>query len=255
MASDPPSPISSPTSPPLIGLHGLCMHYTLGASRIDVLRDVDLQIDAGQSVAVTGPSGSGKSSLLLLLAGLERPGAGRVVVGGRDLAALDRDSLADLRRDHIGIVFQSFHLLPSLSALDNVALPLQIAGAADALPRARALLERVGLGPRLDHYPSQLSGGEQQRVAIARALVHRPRVLLADEPTGNLDDHTGDLVRDLLFELHRDSGATMVLVTHDPAFAARCDRVLHLHDGRLREAGTAPRAHPPMQGSANALSA
>jgi putative ABC transport system ATP-binding protein len=236
-----PSPPASQTPmrtppPAIISVHGLHMHYTLGTSRIDVLRDVDLQIQAGQSVAVAGPSGSGKSSLLLLLAGLERPGAGRIVVAGTDLATLDRDALADLRRDHIGIVFQSFHLLPSLSALDNVALPLQIAGAADALPRARALLQRVGLGARLDHYPSQLSGGEQQRVAIARALVHRPRVLLADEPTGNLDDHTGAMVRDLLFELHADSGATLVLVTHDPAFAARCDRVLQLHDGRLREA-------------------
>jgi len=230
----------------MIALHGVAMHYTLGAARIDVLRDVDLEIPAGQRVAVAGPSGSGKSSLLLLLAGLERPGAGRVAVDGTDLATLDRDALADLRRDRIGIVFQSFHLLPSLSALDNVALPLQIAGARDALPRARSLLQRVGLGQRLDHYPSQLSGGEQQRVAIARALVHRPRVLLADEPTGNLDDHTGALVRDLLFELHADSGSTMVLVTHDLDFAARCDRVLHLHDGRLHErvpatpASTAP---------------
>jgi putative ABC transport system ATP-binding protein len=238
--TSPSTPASqTPTRTPpqaIIAVHGLHMHYTLGASRIDVLRDVELQIAAGQSVAVAGPSGSGKSSLLLLLAGLERPGAGRIVVAGADLATLDRDALADLRRDQIGIVFQSFHLLPSLSALDNVALPLQIAGAADALPRARALLKRVGLGPRLGHYPSQLSGGEQQRVAIARALVHRPRVLLADEPTGNLDDHTGAMVRDLLFELHADSGATLVLVTHDPAFAARCDRVLQLHDGRLREA-------------------
>jgi putative ABC transport system ATP-binding protein len=241
--------------PATIALHGLCMHYTLGAARIDVLRDVDLQIPAGQSVAVAGPSGSGKSSLLLLLAGLERPGAGRVVVAGADLATLDRDALADLRRDHVGIVFQSFHLLPSLSALDNVALPLQIAGATDALPRAQALLQRVGLGARLGHYPSQLSGGEQQRVAIARALVHRPRVLLADEPTGNLDDHTGALVRELLFELHRDSGATLVLVTHDLDFAARCDRVLHLHDGRLREAGAAGPARSPTPDPADALPA
>jgi putative ABC transport system ATP-binding protein len=231
----------------MISLHDLCMHYTLGDTRIDVLRHVDLQIPAGQSVAVAGPSGSGKSSLLLLLAGLERPAAGRVVVAGADLATLDRDALADLRRDHIGIVFQSFHLLPSLSALDNVALPLQIAGAADALPRAQALLQRVGLGQRLGHYPSQLSGGEQQRVAIARALVHRPRVLLADEPTGNLDDHTGALVRDMLFELHRDSGATLVLVTHDLTFAARCDRVLRLHEGQLQES---PKAAAPSPGSA-----
>ncbi len=219
----------------MIRLQGLSMHYTLGASRIDVLRDVDLSVPAGQTVAVTGPSGSGKTSLLLLLAGLERPAAGQVWLDGLRLDTLGRDALADLRRDRIGIIFQSFHLLPSLTALDNAALPLQIAGRRDALPQARALLERVGLGARLHHYPSQLSGGEQQRVAIARALVHRPAVLLADEPTGNLDDHTGEKVRELLFELQRDIGTTLVLVTHDPDFAARCDRVLRLHEGRLVE--------------------
>jgi len=229
-------------SPPMITLQQLSMHYMLGGTRIDVLREVDLEIAAGQTVAVAGPSGSGKTSLLLLLAGLERPAGGRVSLDGQRLDTLDRDALADLRRDRIGIVFQSFHLLPSLTALDNVALPLQIAGHADALARAREQLGRVGLGARLRHYPGQLSGGEQQRVAIARALVHRPRVLLADEPTGNLDDHTGALIRELLFELHRDSGTTMVLVTHDLDFAARCDRVLHLHDGRLHE-GRA-REHP-----------
>jgi putative ABC transport system ATP-binding protein len=225
----------TPHTAPMIELHRVSMHYTLGDTRIDVLREVDLQVASGQTVAVAGPSGSGKTSLLLLLAGLERPGAGSVSVGGARLDRLDRDALADLRRDRIGIVFQSFHLLPSLTALDNVALPLQIAGRGDALPRARALLDRVGLGARLTHYPSQLSGGEQQRVAIARALVHRPQLLLADEPTGNLDDHTGAQVRELLFELHRDSGTTLVLVTHDLVFAARCDRVLQLHDGRLHE--------------------
>ncbi len=227
-------PMTSPPAP-LIALRGLSMHYTMGSARIEVLRGVDLDIAAGQSVAVTGPSGSGKTSLLLLLAGLEQPAAGSVSLGGTALGTLSRDALADLRRDRIGIVFQSFHLLPSLSALDNVALPLQIAGQADAPKRARELLDRVGLGERLHHYPSQLSGGEQQRVAIARALVHRPPLLLADEPTGNLDDHTGARVRELLFDLQRESAATMVLVTHDPAFAARCDRVLQLHDGRLLE--------------------
>ena len=209
-----------------------------------MLREVDLQIPAGQTVAVAGPSGSGKSSLLLLLAGLERPAAGSVSLDGVRLDGLDSDALADLRRDRIGIVFQSFHLLPSLTALDNVALPLQIAGRPQAMERARELLGRVGLGGRLAHYPSQLSGGEQQRVAIARALVHRPQLLLADEPTGNLDDHTGALIRELLFELHRDSGATMVLVTHDLDFAARCERVLHLHDGRLHEGTPRPAARP-----------
>jgi putative ABC transport system ATP-binding protein len=227
------------TTPPLIELRGLALHYTAstqaGAQRIDVLRGVDLDIPAGQSVAVTGPSGTGKTSLLLLLAGLERPAAGSVCFDGQRLDALDRDALADLRRDRIGIVFQSFHLLPSLTALDNVALPLQIAGRRDALALARERLAEVGLAQRMDHRPSQLSGGEQQRVAIARALVHRPRLLLADEPTGNLDDSTGEQVRELLFALQRGSGTTLVLVTHDLAFAARCQRVLQLHEGRLRE--------------------
>ena len=186
----------------MIDLHQLSMHYALpSGQRIEVLRHVDLHIAAGQSVAVAGPSGSGKTSLLLLLAGLERPAAGHVAIDGVRLDTLDRDALADLRRDRIGIVFQSFHLLPSLTALDNVALPLQIAGRADAMARARDMLARVGLGARSAHYPGQLSGGEQQRVAIARALVHRPRLLLADEPTGNLDDATGAAVRELLFEL------------------------------------------------------
>ncbi len=209
------------------------MHYQLGSARIDVLRSVNLSVAAGQRIAITGPSGSGKTSLLLLLSGLERPAGGRIAIDGTELGGMDADALADLRRDRIGIVFQSFHLLPSLSALDNVALPLQMAGQRDAHSRAAALLQRVGLGARQDHYPSQLSGGEQQRVAIARALVHRPRLLLADEPTGNLDDHTGEAIRDLLFELNREAGTTLVLVTHDPDFAARCDRVLRLHDGHL----------------------
>jgi putative ABC transport system ATP-binding protein len=226
----------------MIDLRGLCMHHMLGANRIDVLRGVDLRIDAGTRVAIAGPSGSGKSSLLLLLAGLERPMAGRIRIAGTDLATLDRDALADLRRDRIGIVFQSFHLLPSLSALDNVALPLQMAGMAGARDAATAMLQRVGLGDRLHHRPSQLSGGEQQRVAIARALVHRPRLLLADEPTGNLDDQTAEAVRELLFGLNRELGTTLVLVTHDLDFAARCDRVLRLHDGQLHEA--LPHAHP-----------
>jgi putative ABC transport system ATP-binding protein len=211
------------------------MHYTLGASRIEVLRSVDLLIPRGQRVAITGPSGSGKTSLLLLLAGLERPAAGTVAIDGLRLDTLEADALADLRRDHIGIVFQSFHLISSLSALDNVALPLQIAGSRDAVDRARAQLERVGLGDRVDHYPAQLSGGEQQRVAIARAVAHAPKLLLADEPTGNLDDRTGQGIRELLFELNAQSETTLVLVTHDREFAARCDRVLDLHEGRLRE--------------------
>jgi putative ABC transport system ATP-binding protein len=229
-----PSPPPAEAMPPaMIALHGLCLHYTLGVSRIDVLRNVELQIPAGQSVAVAGPSGSGKSSLLLLLAGLERPGAGRVVVAGTDLAALDRDALADLRRDHVGIVFQSFHLLPSLSALDNVALPLQIAGAADALPRARALLQRVGLDARLGHYPSQLSGGEQQRVAIARALVHDPRLIVCDEPTSSLDHETGRQVMEILRDLAADGQRALVVVSHDPRIYGFADRIARMDDGRI----------------------
>jgi len=222
---------------PAVTLTGVSLHYGPPERRIAVLREVSLAVADGESIAIVGPSGSGKTSLLLLLAGLEQPAAGRVQVAGADLATLDNDARADLRRDAIGIVFQSFHLLPSLNALDNVALPLQMAGARDALPRARALLERVGLGARLDHHPAQLSGGEQQRVAIARALVHRPRLLLADEPTGNLDDATGERVRELLFDLQRDHGSTLVLVTHDPRFAAHCDRVLALRDGQLVDTG------------------
>ncbi len=219
----------------MIELQQLALHYALGPSRVDVLRDVNLTIPAGQSVAIAGPSGSGKTSLLLLLAGLERPQAGRVLLDGQALDGMDRDALADLRRERVGIVFQSFHLLPSLTALDNVALPLQLAGRRGAHAQARDFLRRVGLAARQHHYPGQLSGGEQQRVAIARALVHGPRLLLADEPTGNLDDHTGALVRELLFELNQEAGATMVLVTHDMDFAARCQRVLRLHEGQLHE--------------------
>ena len=226
------------TPPALIEADGLCMNYSIGAREVPVLRGVDLHIDAGSRVAIAGPSGSGKSSLLLLLAGLERPAAGRIRFAGTDLATLDADGLADLRRDRIGIVFQSFHLLPSLSALDNAALPLQMAGAAGARDAAAAMLARVGLHDRMHHRPSQLSGGEQQRVAIARALVHRPSLLLADEPTGNLDDQTAESVRDLLFGLNRELGTTLVLVTHDLDFASRCDRMLRLHDGQLHEVAT-----------------
>jgi len=234
--------MTATTSKPFIETHQLGLSYPLAHGRVDVLRDVNITIAAGTRVAIAGPSGSGKTSLLLLLSGLERPTEGRVVVDGVDLGTLDADGLADMRRSKVGIVFQSFHLLPSLSALDNAALPLQMAGRREARTLATAMLQRVGLGGRLGHRPSQLSGGEQQRVAIARALVHRPSLLLADEPTGNLDDHTAESVRELLFELNREIGTTLVLVTHDLEFAARCDRVLRLHDGQLHDT---PAANKP----------
>ena len=246
-----------PASNAFIETRQLSMSYPLAHTQVNVLREVNIRIEAGTRVAIAGPSGSGKTSLLLLLSGLERPSSGQVLVDGVDLGTLDADGLADLRRERIGIVFQSFHLLPSLSALDNAALPLQMAGRRDARALATAMLERVGLGGRLHHLPSQLSGGQQQRVAIARALVHRPRLLLPDEPTGNLDDHTADAVRELLFELNRELGTTLVLVTHDLDFAARCDRVLRLHDGQLHETpndAAAPANRNPKD-AANALPA
>lgn len=220
---------------PLIVAADLSMQYTAGESRVDALRDVDLSVGKGERVAVVGPSGCGKTTLLLLLAGLERPTRGSIRFDGAALDELDGDALADLRRDRIGIVFQSFHLIPSLTASDNVALPLEIAGARDARRRSEAMLDTVGLAARGRHYPSQLSGGEQQRVAIARALVHRPALILADEPTGNLDDQTGAMVGDVLLGLVTESRATLVLVTHDLEFAGNCDRILRLHDGALDE--------------------
>ena len=222
----------------MIVLDDIAMSYAIAEAEVDVLRGVSLQIEHGQRVAIIGPSGSGKTTLLLLLAGLERPNTGSVSLDGVALAQLDREQLADLRRDRIGIIFQSFHLVPSLTALDNVALPLDIAGHRDSRARALAMLDQVGLSARARHYPSQLSGGEQQRVAIARALVHQPQLVLADEPTGNLDEHTGETISQLLFELNRSIGSTLVLVTHDNELAARCDRQLRLHDGTLHEHGS-----------------
>lgn len=211
------------------------MQYQMGGKPIVVLSDVSLQVEHGKTVAIAGPSGSGKTSLLLLLSGLEQPDSGTIRVAGLSLSELSRDELADLRRDRIGIVFQSFHLLPSLTALENVALPLQMADKPHARGDALDMLARVGLADRAYHRPSQLSGGEQQRVAIARALVHRPSLLLADEPTGNLDDHTAESIRELLFRLNRELGTTLVLVTHDMGFADQCDQVFRLHDGQLQE--------------------
>ena len=220
----------------MIELQSLSMSYPIGGDRIDVLKNVDLTIADGERVAIFGPSGSGKTTLLLLLAGLETPDRGNVRIDGVNLADLDADARADLRRDHLGIIFQSFHLVPSLVALDNVALPLQIAGRAGARDRAREMLAAVGLADRARHFPSQLSGGEQQRVAIARALVHRPTLVLADEPTGNLDSDTGARVGELMFHLNAELGGTLVLVTHDPDVARQCDRRLALRHGRLMEA-------------------
>ena len=219
----------------MIEIRDLGMSYALEQGRLDVLDGVDLDIADGETLAIIGPSGSGKTTLLLLLAGLEQAQRGSIRIDGVDLAALDADGLADLRRDRLGIVFQSFHLVPSLTALGNVSLPLEIAEQQGAGARAAAMLERVGLAARQHHYPMQLSGGEQQRVAIARALVHSPRLLLADEPTGNLDLETGKRIIDLLFDLNAASGSTLVLVTHDEHIAARCRRVLRLHAGKLIE--------------------
>jgi putative ABC transport system ATP-binding protein len=219
----------------MIELQNLTMSYSLGEERVDVLSGVDLAIAAGETVAIIGPSGSGKTTLLLLLAGLELPRAGVIRLNGVSLADLDADTLADLRRDCMGIIFQSFHLVPSLTALGNVALPLEIAGKTDARARAREMLDKVGLAQRARHYPMQLSGGEQQRVAIARALVHAPKLVLADEPTGNLDLRTGTRVSKVLFDLNSQTGSTLVLVTHDETIASRCDRLLRLHEGRLIE--------------------
>ncbi len=219
----------------MIEIRNLGMSYTLEQGRLDVLDGVDLEIADGDTLAIIGPSGSGKTTLLLLLAGLEQAQRGSIRIDGVDLAALDADGLADLRRDRLGIVFQSFHLVPSLTALGNVSLPLEIAEQEGAGERAAAMLERVGLAERQHHYPMQLSGGEQQRVAIARALVHSPRLLLADEPTGNLDLETGKRIIELLFDLNAASGSTLVLVTHDEQIASRCRRVLRLHAGKLIE--------------------
>jgi putative ABC transport system ATP-binding protein len=205
------------------------------AGAVDILHGITLEIARGETVALTGPSGSGKSSLLMLMGGLERATGGRVEALGHDLTAMNEDQLARFRREHMGVVFQSFHLIPTMTALENVATPLELAGHADAFDRAEAELEAVGLASRAQHYPSQMSGGEQQRVALARAVAPRPEILLADEPTGNLDGATGEAIVKLLMELRDRHGATLVLVTHAPELASRCDREIRLRDGRVAE--------------------
>jgi putative ABC transport system ATP-binding protein len=213
------------------------VHLSLGrgAARVHILKGLSLRIARGETVGLIGPSGSGKSTLLTVLAGLERPDSGLIRVAGESLDALSEDRLARFRGENIGIVFQSFHLIPTMTALENVAIPLELAGASDAFPRAAAELRAVGLKDRLRHYPAQLSGGEQQRVALARALAPNPSILVADEPTGNLDAATGESIIELMFALRRDRGATLVLVTHDSTLAARCDRTIRVNSGRIEQ--------------------
>ena len=217
----------------MIALHGVSKTVPSGDAMLTILHPLDLRIDAGRVAAIVGPSGSGKSTLLGLLAGLDSPSTGHIVIDDANITAMSEDDLARFRGTRIGFVFQFFHLLPSLTALENVRVPLEIAGAADAGRRADALLTEVGLTARRHHYPSQLSGGEQQRVAIARALANDPAILLADEPTGNLDSSTGHHVIDLLLDVNRQRKTTVVLVTHDPELAARADQTIALRDGRV----------------------
>ena len=217
----------------MINIRGLSMRLGSGGAVVDVLADISLDVPPGQFLAVAGPSGSGKSTLLGLIAGLDRPTTGRITVAGVEITCLGEDELARFRRDTIGYVFQSYHLIPTLTALENVAVPLELAGEQDAMARARKLLGEVGLADRAHHYPVQLSGGEQQRVAVARAVCRRPRLLLADEPTGNLDSATGKQIIELLVALNRNLGSTLMLVTHDGALASHADRIVTLRDGRI----------------------
>ncbi|MEO0623713.1 MAG: ABC transporter ATP-binding protein [Pseudomonadota bacterium] len=228
---------------PAIALSDLALTLPSRAGPVEILKGVDLEIAAGTSVGIVGPSGSGKSSLLMVLGGLERASAGRVAVLGEDLTALGEDALARFRMANMGIVFQSFHLIPTMTALENVAAPLELARRRDAFDRAAEELDAVGLGHRGDHYPAQLSGGEQQRVALARAVAPRPALLLADEPTGNLDAATGAEITELLFAMQTRHGATLVVVTHSQTLARACDRVVAMRDGRLDPAAQ-PAAHP-----------
>jgi putative ABC transport system ATP-binding protein len=217
------------------------VHLSLGrgAARVHILKGISLDIAEGEAVGLIGPSGSGKSTLLMTMAGLERPDSGEIRIGGSRIDQLDEDALARFRGERIGIVFQSFHLIPTMTALENVAIPLELAGRSDAFDAARRELQAVGLGERLSHYPGQLSGGEQQRVALARALAPNPKILVADEPTGNLDEASGSNIIDLMFALKRERGGTLVLVTHDLGLARRCDRMIRLRSGHIEQEQTA----------------
>jgi len=222
-----------PTRNAVVELDDVHLNLRSAAGTVNILQGVSLRVDRGEHVAVVGPSGSGKSTMLAVIGGLEQASAGEVRVAGRDLTAMDEDELATFRRHHVGIVFQSFHLVPTMTALENVALPVELAGAADAFERARAALVEVGLKDRVEHFPAQLSGGEQQRVALARAMIGQPGLLLADEPTGNLDTATGDEVIDLMFAHAAEAGASLILITHNDSLAARCRRTVTMRDGRL----------------------
>jgi putative ABC transport system ATP-binding protein len=226
---------------PIIAVRDATLSLQGNAGRVDILRGITMDVQRGETLGLVGPSGSGKSSLLMLLGGLESATTGQVHILGQDFTAMSEDALARFRRYHMGVVFQSFHLIPTMTALENVATPLELAGEADAFARAAEELKAVGLGTRLDHYPSQMSGGEQQRVALARAAAPRPEILLADEPTGNLDSANSAAIMDMLFGLRDRHGATLVMVTHSPELAARCDRVIELQDGVIapREAALA----------------
>jgi putative ABC transport system ATP-binding protein len=225
--------LKAPPRPPIITLRDLRLSISAAAGPVNILRGIDLNVETGETIGILGPSGSGKTSLLMLLAGLERATGGAIAVAGQDLAPLDEDARAKFRLANLGIVFQSFHLIPTMTAVENVAVPLELAGRGDAAVIAADALTRVGLGHRLTHRPSQLSGGEQQRVALARAFAPGPRLLLADEPTGNLDTETGTRVMDLLFDLCAETGATLLLITHDPGLAARCDRTITIRNGTI----------------------
>ena len=219
----------------MIEIKNLHLSLVGGAGPVNILRGVHLNVAGGETISIVGPSGAGKTTLLMALSGLEKPTSGSVKVAGIDLTTLNEDELARFRREHVGIVFQSFHLIPTMTALENVALPLEFAGIRNSEEQAKAALEKTGLGDRIEHFPGELSGGEQQRVALARAFVVKPSLLLADEPTGNLDRETGKMVMNLLFDLQEEHNTTLVLVTHDEMLASRCHRSVHMIDGQLKE--------------------